>query len=551
MVKSGYQKNIIDGLNMFDCGCKFEIKDGQPIVDFDLDKINLDCKLTWDLIGSGKTIGLFQIDSPLGQMMSKRLKPENIHHLAALIAIMRPSCLHGLLNDGKSIANHFIDRKNNLEPSICNYPALIPILKDTYNLLIFQEQTIKIGQEIAGMDLATADYLLRTGIGKKKADILVKAKKVFLEGCQKVGKVSDNEAKEIWEWIFSAARYQFNASHSYGYAMTTYITALSKAHFPLRFFKSWLNHSIDKMKPLDEVRNLVNDARSFDIQVNNPDLRLKNDKFIIKDGQIYFGLQYIKGVGNSAFKSLWTIIDAISQKQDIEHLSWCKMLCIALLRSNRAVIKHLIAVGALDYLKIARERLLFEHDIALKFSKKELEWITSNVDLQQHTSIKTVIEHILTLPTGKNQPIANKNRKNIINNLLLTLVKTPFSVIDNIDRICALESSYLGVSLKFHKTDSSNKDICDTTCKEIKEGKRGKLTILVEILKINEIISKKSNKKMCFLSVEDSTETLENIVLFEKSLERFKHKLFVGNVLLLSGYISKFNSFIIQDCQNA
>lgn len=551
MEKNGYQKYIIAGLNMFDCGCKFEIKNGQPIIDFDLNKINLDCKLTWDLIGSGKTIGLFQIDSPLGQMMSKKLKPENIHHLAALIAILRPSCLQGVLDDGKSIANHFIDRKNNLEPSMCKYQALASILKDTYNLLIFQEQTIQIGQEIAGMDLATADELLRKGIGKKKADILTKAKQVFLEGCYKVGKVSDNEAKEIWEWIFSAARYQFNASHSYGYAMTTYTTALVKAHFPLRFFKSWLNHSIDKMKPLDEIKNLVNDARSFDIQVNNPDLRLKNDKFIIKDGQIYFGLQYIKGVGESAFNTLVALVDAISQNQDLEHLSWCKMLCMVLLRANRAVVKHLIAVGALDYLKIARERLLFEHDIALKFSKKEIEWIICNINLQQHTSIETVISHILTLPTGKNQPIANKNRKNIINNLLLTLVKLPFSVIDNIDRICALESSYLGVPLKFHKTDSSDKGICDTTCREIQEGKRGKLTILAEILKINETVSKKSNKKMCFLSVEDSTGTLENIVLFEESLERFRNNLFMGNVVLLSGYISKFNSLVVQNCQNA
>ena len=140
------------------CNCQFEEGPNGPIMPLDINKINLECGATWDLISAGQTIGMFQIDSGLGQTMSKQLKPRNIHHLAALIAIMRPSALQGVLEDGKSIAQHFMDRKNGLEPAICPYPALKDILKDTYFLMIFQEQSIRIGQEIAGMSLGDADY---------------------------------------------------------------------------------------------------------------------------------------------------------------------------------------------------------------------------------------------------------------------------------------------------------------------------------------------------------------------------------------------------------
>jgi len=173
----------------------------------------------------------------------------------------------------------------------------------------YQEQSIQIASEIAGLSLQDSDHYIRYGIGKKKADIIAKAKKIFLSGCKKVGKVNESESYEIWQWIESAARYQFNASHSYFYAMTTFLTAMAKAHFPLRFFQSYLNHAINKQNPVDEIKSLINDARSFGIDIIKPDLRLKNQKFIIKDGRIHFGLGYIKGIGDKAFNELILALD--------------------------------------------------------------------------------------------------------------------------------------------------------------------------------------------------------------------------------------------------
>lgn len=292
-----------------DCGCQFEQNNGNLIIDYNLDNVNFDCPKVWELISSGKTIGLFQIDSYLGQAMSKRLKPENISHLAALISIMRPSCLKGCLDDGISIAEHYIKRKNKEEEPIAPYECLKEILKNTYGLSLYQEDLINIAKEVAGFSLVEAD-LLRKSIGKKRADIMSVLKKQFIDGCVKVGKVNKKEAGNIFSWCEASQRYSFNFSHAVSYATTTFLTAIPKAHdeFRLRFYKSWLNHSQDKIKPLDEIKNLVIDAKSFGIDIINPDIREKNIDFKIKDGRIVFGLGHVKGVGEKSIQELFSVL---------------------------------------------------------------------------------------------------------------------------------------------------------------------------------------------------------------------------------------------------
>lgn len=530
------------------CGCEFEEKNGELILDYDLDKINFNCQETWDLIGTGKTTGLFQIDSGLGQMMSKKLKPQNIDHLAALIAIMRPSCLKGVLEDGKSIADHFIDRKNGAEKATSQYPILEPILKNTYNLMIYQEQAIKIGQEIAGMSLQDSDYYIRYGIGKKKADIIAAAEKIFLEGCEKIGKAKPKEAKAIWEWIKSAQRYQFNSAHSYSYAMISYLTAIPKVHTQRRFYKSWLNHSHDKIKPFNEIKNLVVDARTVGIDVCNPDVRIKNPNFVIKDGRIYFGLQHIKGIGESSLKPLLSLVEST----DLNTLSYGEILFKVFLRLSKTLIKHTIAVGSWDFTKLSREKMLFDHDTVLKLTKKEVDWIEKNIKLENYSSLLDIIQEILKQEPGKGQGVSNKNRKNIIKGLEYALVTSPYHVINNsIRRISTLETSYLGVPLSCHKTDEIDKDVADSTIEEFQDGKTGVMKFLVEITEVKEITPKKSKKPMAFISAEDSTGQLTNLVAFNDLWEEKKDILFVGNTALLVAEKSNDrDSLIIKNCKS-
>ena len=198
-----------------ECGCEFEITgtlpDGRPAIRFnpDVEKINLNCKRTWDLLGSGNSKGLFQLESQLGQSLSKKLKPENIEQLAALISILRPSCLEAI-HDGKSVTMHYIDRKNKEEEIKYFHPALKEILDKTMGECLYQEQNMQIAKDIAGFTLAEADEL-RKSISKKQPELMTKIKAKFLEGSKKQDIVTEEEAQQIFEWIEKAQRYQFNA----------------------------------------------------------------------------------------------------------------------------------------------------------------------------------------------------------------------------------------------------------------------------------------------------------------------------------------------------
>ncbi len=172
--------------------------------------LDLEDSQTWDTICDGNVIGCFQIESRLGKKIVKQAAPRNIFELANVITIIRPSCLEAKLEDGKSITDHYIARKQNREPVRYFHDALKPILEKTYGLLLTQEQTIRIGTELAGMSDAEADKYLRKGIGKKIPEVIAEARKVFIEGAKKKGVLTEDEAQEIFGWIEKGARYGFN-----------------------------------------------------------------------------------------------------------------------------------------------------------------------------------------------------------------------------------------------------------------------------------------------------------------------------------------------------
>ena len=149
----------------FDCGCKFKIlnnivSEEFPRIEFSgkLDELDLSCQRTWDMISTGNTKGCFQLESRLGQSMAKRLKPGNIEELSALISILRPGCLEAT-RDGKSVSNHYIDKKNNEESIDYFHPILEQSLKTTYGEMIYQEQSMEIAKTIAGFDLKNSRAL--------------------------------------------------------------------------------------------------------------------------------------------------------------------------------------------------------------------------------------------------------------------------------------------------------------------------------------------------------------------------------------------------------
>lgn len=531
---------------VFSCGCKFPILDKQgnfPKIEFSprLSNINLNCEKTWDLISDGNTKGCFQLESRLGQTMARKLKPRNIEQLSGLISILRPGCLEAH-RDGKSVSNHYIDKKNGLESISYFHPALEPILKDTYSEMIYQEQAMSIAKILAGFDLKEADNL-RKAIGKKQTEKMAQVKKQFLDGAQKTKIITVNEAEQIFEWIEKSQRYLFNASHSISYAMNAYLSAYTKAHFPKIFFASYLRFAKDKIDPQQEIKELVRNASEMDISVCVPDFRNLNELFILKDQKIFFGLTDIKGVGKAVFEKILTICD----KNNIDKWSWIVILVNVLLKINSIASKALISCGAFDYFKRHRSELLFEYEIFSGLTEKERGALSTYITKSQDISAIDCLEYIL------NNHKLIKNRKEIITNYIKSLNKPPYSLIDKIEWLSDSENGLLGASITCSKLDVYDITMANCNCKTFKTSLiKEKIVIVGEISNINVTKTKTGKNpglEMAFVSIEDQYGLLDSIILFPEQYEQYKQHLYVGNILVFLGNKSKSrDGLIVEKC---
>ena len=530
----------------FDCGCKFDIIDNSgdiPLIKFDpeLININLECFRTWELISSGNTKGCFQLESRLGQMMAKKLKPSNIQELSGLISILRPGCLEAY-RDGKSVSNHYIDKKNGLESIDYFHPALEPILKDTYSEMIYQEQAMSISKELAGFDLQEADEL-RKAIGKKQADKMSKLKSKFIDGCAVKGSISKMEAEQIFGWIEKSQRYLFNASHSISYAMNAYLSAYAKAHFPKIFFASYLRFAKDKVDPQQEIKELVRNATEMDIRVSIPDLRNLNQFFILKNKIIYFGLTDIKGLGVSVFQKILKLTENV----DINNMEWIDILIDILLNINSIASKALISSGALDYLKKNRTEMLFEYDLISELTKKEIEKCQIIKSETKNLSLLKILQLSADVPKTQTK------RKTIMQNMVNSLMKPPYSLIDKIEWLSDSENNLLGASITCFKIDTYDTGMTNCNCKTFKTSSITNNIILAgEISNIN--VTKTKNGKnpgqeMAFISIEDQYGMLDSVILFPEQLSKYRTHLFNGNILIFSGNRSKTkDGLVVEKC---
>lgn len=528
----------------FDCGCKFKVLGKTkefPTIDFTpkLENINLECSKTWDLISSGNTKGCFQLESRLGQTMAKKLKPRNIEHLSGLISILRPGCLEAV-RDGKTVSNHYIDKKNDQETVDYYHPVLKDILEKSYGEMIYQEQAMEISRVISGFNLQEAD-ILRKAIGKKKADLMAQVKKSFLDGAEKVGVVDKSTAEEIFGWIEKSQRYSFNKSHAISYAMNAYLSAYSKAHFPRVFFASYLKFAKDKIDPQQEIKELVRNANEMDIVIHTPDLRHLNKLFAIKGGKIYFGLTDIKGLGDSVFTKLLNTIE--EQSIDINSLNWYELLSNILCKINSTAAKALMSCGALDYIKKTRTEMLFEYDIFTSLTKKEIEKCEDIIKNKP----KNLKEILIALTNKK----INTKRKEVVNNLINTINSPPYSLMDKIEWLSDSENSLLGAAITCSKLDSYNIEMTNTNCKDFKKSfTKQDIILAAEIVSINVTKTKTGKNpglEMAFVTGEDQYGILDSIILFPETWAKYKAHVFDGNVLIFTGKKSKAKDSLIVD----
>jgi DNA polymerase-3 subunit alpha len=312
----------------------------------------------YEVIQSGDTIGMFQIESSGMQDLNKRLKPSVFEDLIAVLALYRPGPMEsGMLDD-------FIERKHGRQAITYVFAALEPILKPTYGVIVYQEQVMQIVQTIGGMSLGGAD-IVRRAMGKKKLEEMQKYNREFSEGAQQQG-LDYQKASELFDLIEKFAGYGFNKSHSAAYAMVTFQTAWLKTYYPQEFMAALLTSEKDNT---DKVVKYIDEAKRMKIFLGAPDINHSQLEFsaINKDDQdqILFGLGAIKGVGEAAVES---ILEARSEGEfkDIQDF----INRIEPQKVNKRVIECIIKAGGLDHFGYSRRALLEQVETLVETAKK-------------------------------------------------------------------------------------------------------------------------------------------------------------------------------------
>lgn len=321
--------------------------------DIDLTKIPMDDKKTYELLSRGDVKGVFQVETSRGfRELLKKLKPGKFADILPLVALYRP----GPLQSG--MVDSFINRKHGREEVTYLHPSLEPILKETYGVILYQEQVMRIANRLAGFSLNQADNL-RKAMGKKKPEIMAKFKDQFISGSVANG-IPKEIAQNIFELMEYFAGYGFNKSHSAAYAVITYQTAYLKTNYHVQYMVAQL--SCEK-ENTDKIVEYIEDCRHMGIEVIPPNINESYNDFTIADGnKIRFGLGAIKNVGDKAIESILQARNNGGQFASI--LDVCKRVDLRVV--NKQVIESLTKSGSFDSLHDNRARLFAGLDTAMQ-----------------------------------------------------------------------------------------------------------------------------------------------------------------------------------------
>jgi DNA polymerase-3 subunit alpha len=321
----------------------------------DIDNLPLDDKKVFDLFQRADCVGVFQLESDGMRRYLKQLKPTSIDDIIAMVALYRPGPMQHI--------PEYIKGKH--DPKYVRYlhPKLKPILEATYGIPVYQEQIMRIAQDMAGFTLSEAD-ILRKAIGKKIEKLLMEQEEKFVEGMKK-NQISEKIAKEIWRWIEPFARYSFNKSHAACYAIIAYQTAYLKANYPVEYMAALLT---SEGSDIERIATLIEECKKMGIEVLSPDINesFSNFSVVPAKNQIRFGLSAIKNVG-------YNIVEQIIEERKAH--GHYKSIQDFISRVNGKVLnkkslESLIKAGAFDRLE-ERNRILLNLDKLMQWSKDD------------------------------------------------------------------------------------------------------------------------------------------------------------------------------------
>ncbi|MDR0398991.1 MAG: DNA polymerase III subunit alpha [Endomicrobium sp.] len=482
--------------------------------DFDLDNISLDDEQSYKLLTEAKTMGVFQLESKGMRELIRKLKPSNIDDVVALIALYRPGPM------GSGMLDDFVNRKHGKTPIIYDHPLQEPILKNTYGVILYQEQVMKMSVAMAGFTPGEADSL-RKAMSKKIPEVIEKQREKFINSAKAKG-IDKKISEKVFNNIVAFAGYGFNKSHSAAYGVVSYRTAYLKANYPLEYLTALLNSEIGRSAVKDnEESKLVmylDDAALFGIKVLPPDIQYSDGQFKIEGSDIRFGLLAIKNIGEGLTQSIEQARSVNGKEAKFK--DWDDFLQrIDLKSTNKKAFECLAKAGAFD-----------------SFGSEKLETRSSLLK-----SIDSSVDKAAKIKQDKEsaQGFLFDSAETMISASSLQKGK-PLDIFEALE----YEKEVLGFYLSGHPLAPRKREIIAYSnyrldkLPEPKENVDFKTAQIIRIagmiVSIKKLISKAKKEPYARIKIEDLHGSVD-AVLFPKVFERFGTYLTQNNVIVVKG----------------
>jgi DNA polymerase-3 subunit alpha len=461
-------------------------------VSVDLNSIPEADPKTLELFSKGQTVALFQFESSGMQDYLRRLKPTTIHDLVAMNALYRPGPME-MIPD-------FISRKHGKQSISYLHPKMEPILRDTYGIIVYQEQVMKIASEIAGFSLAQAD-IMRRAMGKKDKELMARQKKEFGEGAAKNG-IDKKTANDIFDLIEKFASYGFNKSHSVAYSVLAYQTGYLKAHYPAEYMAATLSSEMDNT---DKIVLLIDECRKLGIAVLPPDVNESGVRFSVTKHGIRFGLSAIKNVGVSAVEQI--VVTRTEKGAFTDIFDFCGRVDLRL--TNKRTIESLIQAGAFDSLHDNRAQIFNSADRIVSFGQN----IQESSGKGQSTLFESSAAKVFSRPALPATPEWNETEK------------------------LSREKAILGFYVSGHPLMKYEVEITAFASAKLGDPQSAKLNATIRVCGIvtnqKKMVDKRGNQ-MAFVTIEDFTGKADCIV-FSDPFKKYGSLLAAGSIIMVIG----------------
>jgi DNA polymerase-3 subunit alpha len=440
----------------------------------DLEEIPLDDERTYELLSQGDTVGVFQLSSELGKRTLRQVKPGIFEDIIATVALVRPG--------PGAMTPEYVRRKNFGAQVEYPHPSLVPILEETYGIMLYQEQVMQVASVLAGFTLAEADQL-RRGMAKKDPKALTALKERFLEGCECRG-IHEEVALRIFDSMEYFSGYGFNKSHAAAYARIAYESAYLRANYPTEFMAAALTRERNNY---DKLSLYIEDCRRKGIRVEGPDVNESSGEFTpFGDKKIRFGLEAVKNVGRNAVEAIMAGRDKHGRFTSL--FDFCEKVDMA--QVNKKAIESLIRAGALDSLGAHRAQLLGVYEVAADRGGR-----LQREKASGQTSLFDLVENPHALGAGEPQ---------------LPDIP-PFSK----RQLLEMEKELLGFYVSGHPLEDMEKllhMITNVSVAELPNCQDGSQVSIGGILRHVRQLTTKSGKLMSFLNLEGITGNVEVIM---------------------------------------